>query len=259
MEKFSHEEKERYLRQFILPAWGEDAQAKVRASTVLVVGLGGLGSPVCLYLVAAGVGRIILCDSGLVELSNLNRQILYQESDLGLSKALVAAERLHRLNHHPELIVHQEHLDDSNLPGLVSQADIVVDCLDNIQTRHALNRSALAAGIPLVHGGIFGTSCQFAFLHPPLTPCFRCLFPEGSPVAPGPIPVIGATVGIVASLQAQATLRFLASGQATLPNRLWLSTGWEFSCESLVIQRDVDCPACGHLKVRAAQSADHYH
>jgi len=245
-------ERERYSRQLLIPEWGEAGQVQLENSTVLVAGLGGLGGPVCLYLAAAGVGKLILCDCGSVELSNLNRQILYSENDLGCLKAPAAATRLKSLN---PLITTQTitaKIDASNAAGLASGADIIVDCLDNFPTRLLLNTQAVRLGIPFVHGGIHGTGGQFAFLHPPHTPCLACLFGgyESDPDTTGknsgaaPLPVVGAIAGIIACMEALAAIRFLVLGKPTLPNRLWRSDGWDSEAETLDISRDPRCPVC---------------
>jgi adenylyltransferase/sulfurtransferase len=246
--------RERYSRQLLIPEWGEAGQARLGNSTVLVAGLGGLGGPVCLYLAAAGVGKLILCDSGTVELSNLNRQILYSVNDLDHLKAPAAAARLKNLNPLVTTLTNTDRIDASNAAELASGADIIVDCLDNFPTRLLLNTQAVGLGIPFVHGGIYGTGGQFAFLHPPHTPCLACLFGdhESEPVRTGksssaaPLPVVGAIAGIIACMEALAALRFLVLGEPTLPNRLWRTDGWDSDAETLAVSRDPRCPVCGN-------------
>jgi len=248
-------ERERYSRQLLIPEWGEEGQVRLRNSTVLVAGLGGLGSPVCLYLAAAGVGKLVLCDYGEVELSNLNRQILYGGRDLGRLKAPVAATRLKNLNPSVSTRTITDKIDESNVAVLSSGVDIIVDCLDNFPTRLILNAQAVRQRTPYVHGGILGTGGQFAFLHPPLTPCLACLFgdQESYPAATGksigstPLPVVGAIAGNIACMEALAVLRYLVLGKPTLPNRLWRTDGWDSEAEILDISRNLCCPICGTI------------
>lgn len=238
-------ERDRYGRQLLLPEWGEEGQRRLKGSAALVAGLGGLGGPVCLYLAAAGIGKLVLCDDGLVELSNLNRQLLFGEADLGKAKTAVAASRLRALNPRVETIERSARLVEDNVAEIAADADILVDCLDNLKTRQVLNAHAARTGIPYVHGGVLGTGGQFAFLRPPLTPCLRCLFPDGDTERGSPLPVVGPAAGLVASVQALAVLRYLVLGEATLPNRLWRTDGWETEAELLAIERDPHCPVCG--------------
>jgi len=248
-------ERERYSRQLLIPEWGEEGQVRLKNSTVLVAGLGGLGSPVCLYLAAAGVGKLILCDHGTVELSNLNRQILYGNVDLGRMKAPVAAAKLGSLNSLVSYRTITDKIDESNVAGLSTGADIIVDCLDNFPTRLMLNAQAVRQCIPYVHGGILGTGGQFAFLHPPLTPCLACLFGDqtSAPAATGkgisstPLPVVGAIAGNIACMEALAVLRYLVLGASTLPNRLWRTDGWDSEAETLDISRNPCCPICSTI------------
>jgi len=176
----TEEENQRYHRQIILPGWGEEGQEKVEEAVVFIAGAGGLGSPVAIYLAAAGVGRIRICDHSEPELSNLNRQILHTDSDIGKKKAISAQETLREINPHVQVEPLPVFIERENIDILVGDAGIIIDCMDNFPTRHVLNECAVRKGIPFVHGGVIGMCGQITFIHTPQTPCLKCIFP-GSP------------------------------------------------------------------------------
>ena len=237
---------ERYRRQLELPGFGQEGQEKLAASSVLVAGLGGLGGPVALYLAAAGVGRLVICDSDVVEASNLNRQILYRTSDLGKSKAVMAGRTLQALN--PEIRVesHVIRLDRSNISGVAKEVEIVADCLDNIHGRLELNHWCIENNIPLVHGGIEAWGGQLTFIHPPATPCLACLFREEENKTR--VPVMGSVAGILGSMQALVVINHLTGSEKTLRNRILLLDGQNMEWSGASIGRLEDCPACSNLK-----------
>ena len=234
----------RYDRQ--IPLFGEEGQRRLARSTALVVGAGGLGSAVSVYLAVAGVGRIVVVDGDVVEVSNLNRQILHWQEDLGRPKAASAADSLRGLN--PELEVEEVPLfaDGGNLPGLVAKADAVVDALDNFSSRHLLNGAALAAGIPLFHGAISGLDGQATTIVPGATPCLRCIFPRPPPEEK--VPALGATCGIVGSIQATEVVKHLTGLGASLAGRLLLWDGFRGRCDEIPLERNPGCPDCGRRR-----------
>ena len=211
----------RYDRQ--IPLFGEEGQRRLARSTALVVGAGGLGSAVSVYLAVAGVGRIVVVDGDVVEVSNLNRQILHWPEDLGRPKAASAADTLRGLN--PEVEVEEVPLfaDGRNLPGLVAKADAVVDALDNFSSRHLLNGAALDADVPLFHGAISGLDGQATTIIPGATPCLRCIFPRPPPEEK--VPALGATCGVIGSIQATEVVKHLTGLGASLAGRLLLWDG----------------------------------
>jgi adenylyltransferase/sulfurtransferase len=227
----------------MLREWGEAGQKKLKAARVFIAGAGGLGSPAAIYLAAAGVGEIRICDADTVELSNLNRQILHPNERIGQSKALSAEKTLTALNPTIKIVPFAEYLDESNIDRIAGQPDIVVDCLDNYETRYLLNRYCLAHHIPLVHGAIWGMSGQVSFLQPPDTPCLRCLVPEPPPGET--FPVVGATSGIIGSIQALETLKFLTGIGDLLKGKLLLFDGEEMFFTEVKVERKPGCPACG--------------
>jgi molybdopterin-synthase adenylyltransferase len=238
-------ERSRYLRQMLIGGWGLRGQQRLRSATVFIAGGGGLGCPAALYLAAAGVGTIRLCDFGLVEASNLNRQILYTEADIGKEKALQAAEALQRLNPHVTVVPLFEKIDDTTIERLAGTADLMLDCLDNFETRHVLNRFAVRKSMPLVHAGIEGLAGQLSFIHPPHTPCLFCMFP-GSPPAGRVFPVAGVTPGVIGTTQAAEALKWLTGIGSTLQGQLLFWDGTTMEFQKIPIARDVNCPVCSH-------------
>jgi adenylyltransferase/sulfurtransferase len=174
------DDSERFQRQIMLPGWGEDGQKKIKQATVFIAGAGGLGSPVAIYLAAAGVGTLRICDWGKPELSNLNRQVVHSGEDMGKNKALSARETLTHINPHVTVEALSEKIAKENIADLVGDACIIVDCMDNFPTRHILNEYACMNTLPFVHAGVFGMSGQLTSIHTPETPCLYCIFP-GSP------------------------------------------------------------------------------
>lgn len=237
----------RYARQISLPEVGHKGQLRLQESRVLIVGAGGLGCPVALYLAAAGVGTLGLVDPDQIALSNLQRQILYTDADIGQPKVARAAARLKGLN--ADLYVESLALavDAENVFDLVKNWDIVVDGSDQLPVRYWLNAACLKAGIPLVYGSIYRFAGQVSLFAAP-GPCYRCLFPE-LPSA-GSIPdcntggVLGAMAGLIGTLQALETLKYLL-GQPSLNGKLLLIDGLTLTFEQVFLSRDPDCPGCG--------------
>jgi len=239
----SNGEKLRYARQLGIPSWGEDAQAKLRQATVFVAGAGGLGAPVVLYLAAAGVGRLRICDHDRVEMTNLNRQLLHTTERLGESKAESAARTVAALNPDVQVTPLDETLTPDNAAALIGEADLLMDCLDNLPARHALNRAAVRQGLPLVHGGIAGFQGQLAFLQPPHTACLACFLPEEMDTAP--VMVLGATAGVIGSLQAQEGLKFLVGLGSALRDQMLFWDGRHQRFDCIRLRRSHHCRVCG--------------
>lgn len=203
--------REIYRRQILLPELGEAGQEKLAASSVLVCGCGGLGSPALLYLAALGIGRLGLLDGDIVSYSNLNRQVLYGRSDVGRRKAEAAAERIRFLNPDIKLDVYAEYLTEENASSLLSGYDLALDCLDNFPSRFILNDACVSLGIPFIHGGVNRLRGQTMTVIPGRTACLRCLFPDGAEGAPDTEDkaIIGATAGVIASLQVTEAFKYL--------------------------------------------------
>lgn len=245
MPSLTEREQQRYHRQMLMPGWGEDGQRRLKQARVFVAGAGGLGSPVSIYLAVAGVGEITLVDRDVVDLSNLNRQILHGEADVGRPKAVSAEETLTALNRDITIRALHQTITEENVHQLVGEAQIIVDCMDNFPTRFLLNRAALDLRIPLVHGAIWGLEGRLTFLEPGVTPCLRCLVSEAPPAEV--FPVAGVTPGVIACLQATEVLKYLVGIGEVLRNRLLLYSGLEMEFQTLKIQRDPHCPDCGSL------------
>lgn len=237
------EEKDRYHRQIILPRWGERAQEVLKTARVFVAGAGGLGSPAAYYLAAAGVGTIRICDSGTVERSNLNRQILHGERDIGKNKALSASASLSLLNPLVRVVPLREEITDHNVERLVGDARIMVDCLDNIRTRLVLNGFAVRRRVPLVHAGVSGLCGQITFVHAPDTPCLSCFLPR--PGEGGVFPILGATAAVLGSLEALEALKYLTGEGKMLKGTLLYADLEAMEFHRISVRPDPACPVCG--------------
>jgi adenylyltransferase/sulfurtransferase len=245
----------RYGRHLVLPEVGVEGQQRLRAASVLLVGAGGLGSPLALYLAAAGVGRIGLVDFDTVDLSNLQRQILYGTADVGRSKLSVATARLDDVNPHVTVQPHETRLTAANAREILSDYDIVADGTDNFSTRYLVNDACVLLGKPNVHGSIFRFEGQVSLFWPGRGPCYRCLFPE--PPAPGTVPdcaeggVLGVLAGIIGTLQATETIKWILERGETLCGRLLLFDALQMRFRELELRRDPECPVCGdHPTIR---------
>ncbi|MCI0523035.1 MAG: HesA/MoeB/ThiF family protein [Bacteroidales bacterium] len=224
MSKLSDIEKERYHRQLIIPQVGPEGQMKLREASVLVVGAGGLGSPVLLYLAAAGVGKIGIVDNDVVDTGNLQRQVIYNSSDRGRSKAGVAADKITLLNPLIKVISYPQRMTADNATELLSGYDIAVDCSDNFATRYVLSDATLKAGIPMVYGAVYQFMGQASVFNYMDGPSYRSLFPEemhinadNTETPPG---VIGVLPGIIGSVQACEVIKIITGAGDTLSGRL---------------------------------------
>ena len=233
------------MRQIAIDGWGDAVQDKLERSRVCITGVGGLGSPTSIYLAAAGVGTIVLCDFQEIELSNLNRQVLYTDADIGAKKVARARERLLALNPDIRVEAHELQLDDTSAEEVFESADLIIDCLDNFQTRYVLNRYAVRRGIPLIHAGITEFYGQLVLLHPPHTPCLECIIPADTPKHTAPPPVLGAVAGVVGSLQAVVALKALGGFDDAGYGRLQTIDLLTMSFDTIAVEKNPACPVCG--------------
>jgi adenylyltransferase/sulfurtransferase len=246
---FSRDELIRYSRQTSLPDFGEEGQRRLKAARVLIVGVGGLGSPAALYLAAAGVGQIRLVDFDAVDITNLQRQILYSTPDVGQPKLAVAAARLRALNPHIDVTLHEEPFGVRNARQLVEDADVVLDGSDNFPTRYLVNDACVMSGTPNVYGSVFRFEGQASVFAAPNGPCYRCLHPEPPPM--GLIPscaeagVLGVLPGVIGTIQATEAIKLLAGIGEPLIGRLLLYDAWRARVREITLPRDPSCPVCG--------------
>jgi len=240
----------RYSRHILLPEIGIDGQQKLLASHALVVGAGGLGSPISLYLAASGVGRITLCDHDTVDLTNLQRQIVHNTDSIGQPKVASASEALARINPEVAVDVVQERVEGARLEALVSDADVVIDATDNFATRHAINRACVKFHKPLVSGAGVRFDGQVAVfdLRDAASPCYNCLFPEEGDLEEMRCAVMGVfapLVGIIGSVQAAEALKLLMGVGQPLAGRLLLLDALSMQWRPVKLSKDVACKVCG--------------
>jgi len=233
----------RYARQLGIPGIGEAGQERLAAARVVVLGAGGLGFPVLTYLGAAGVGAIVVVDHDLVEASNLNRQCLFGEADIGQAKAARACAHLRALNSTVGWEAVNDTVTDENAGRLLAGADLAVDCADNWEARFALAASAWRAGVPVVHGAVAGFEGTVAVLGPP-GPCVACLYPEVSGTRSAPPPVLGAVAGVVGSLMATEAIRALCGGRRPGRGRVLLLDLERGSFDWVAVRRVSGCRIC---------------
>ena len=238
----------RYSRHLIMPEVGTAGQRRLKASRVLLIGAGGLGSPLGLYLAAAGVGRLGLVDFDVVDESNLHRQVLYGVSDVGRSKLAAAVDRLAEVNPHIELVPHEARLSSENALELFRDYDLIVDGTDNFPTRYLVNDACVLSGKPNVYGSIFRFEGQVSVFWGEKGPCYRCLFPEPPP--PGLVPscaeggVLGVLPGIIGALQANEVVKLLLGVGEPLIGRLVLFDALRMRFRELKLRKDPACPIC---------------
>lgn len=239
----------RYSRQILLPQFGTEGQQKLLDAHVLIIGLGGLGSPVAMYLAAAGVGELTLVDHDTVDLSNLQRQILHRNENIGQPKVDSAQHNLIQLNNEISIHTVNKKLDDVELQQLVSQVDLVVDATDNFPTRFAINRACVKHRKPLVSGAAIRLEGQVGIfdMRREDSPCYRCLYDEqgGVPETCSENGVMAPMVGIIGSIQALETIKLLTDTGETLAGKLLINDGLYQEWRSMKLRKDPACPVCG--------------
>ena len=240
----------RYSRHILLPEVGIEGQERLLGSHALLIGAGGLGSPIALYLASAGVGRITLCDGDAVDLTNLQRQIVHRTESIGSAKVESARRTLHSINPHVEVIAIAERLDESRIAALAERADVVLDGSDNFATRHAVNRACVRHLKPLVSGAAVRFDGQVAVfdMRRPDAPCYACLFPESGEnedVRCAVMGVFAPLTGIVGTIQAAEALKLLAGTGETLTGRLLLVDALSMELRTIRLTKDPHCIVCG--------------
>jgi molybdopterin/thiamine biosynthesis adenylyltransferase/rhodanese-related sulfurtransferase len=239
----------RYSRHLIMPEVGMEGQKRLKAASVLLIGAGGLGSPLGLYLAAAGVGRIGLVDFDVVDFSNLQRQILHGTPDVGRPKLHSARDRLQAINPEVKLDLYETRLTSANALQIFEPYDIVIDGTDNFQTRYLVNDACVLLKKPNVYGSIFRFDGQASVFAPPAGPCYRCLYPEPPP--PGEVPscaeggVLGILPGLVGCIQATEAVKLILGKGSPLIGRLLLYDALQMSFQEFKVRRNPKCPMCG--------------
>jgi molybdopterin/thiamine biosynthesis adenylyltransferase len=235
----------RYARQAVIDGFGREGQERLKKARVLVAGAGGLGSVVSVYLAVAGVGTMRLIDHDKVELSNLNRQILYGDKDIGRTKVDSAKERLEGLN--PEVVVEAiaETITEDNVFELADGYNLIVDAMDNFAIRYILNRAAIDRGIPFIHGAVRGFEGRTTTIIPGRTPCLRCIYPR--PPQREVTPVVGVAPAVIGSIQATEVIKCILGIGQLLTNRLLIYDGLSLEFTELDLKRYPDCEDCWHL------------
>lgn len=251
------EDEERYSRSIVIPEIGRSGQKRLLESSVLVVGAGGLGSPVLYYLAASGVGTLGICEGDRVDLSNLQRQILHGNGDIGRLKAESAADRIRGLNPCLNVRVFDEPLAPDNARGILAGFDVAVDATDNLAVRYLMNDTCVSLGVPLVHGSVHRFDGQASVFAPPRGPCYRCLFPKPPPddILPTPAEagVIGPAPGVIGCIEAMEAIKTILGIGGTLVGRLLLFSGLTMEFQELRVERAPDCVVCGELATGTAE------
>jgi len=247
---FTEEQVQRYSRHIILPNIGGKGQRKLLDSSVLVIGAGGLGSPVAMYLAAAGIGKLGIVDFDQVDITNLQRQILHTTADVGRSKVASAVEHLRAINPTIEVVGHETLLFSTNVFEIFEGYDVIVDGTDNFPVRYLVNDATQFTDKPLVYGSIYQFEGQATVFMPGQeTPCYRCLFP--APPPPGTVPscaeggVFGVLPGVIGSIQATEAIKIITGEGDTLEGRLLLYDALAMDFQEMKIRWDADCPVCG--------------
>lgn len=249
MSNFTPEQIERYSRQIVMPEIGAAGQKKIRKASVLIVGSGGLGSPCAYYLTAAGVGKLGIIDKDLVDLSNLQRQILYSTEDLNRPKVESAQRRLNKLNPDVEIIAIKTELTSKNVLKLIEGYDIIVDCTDNFPARYLINDACILANKPMVHAGVYRFDGQVFTILPHQGPCYRCIFSE--PPSPESMPsckdvgVLGAVPGVIGALQAAEVIKYIIGKGELLVGRILIFDALKASFREVKFRRNAKCRVCG--------------
>jgi len=239
--------KERYSRQIIIKEIGHDGQKKLAQSSVFVAGAGGLGSPILTYLAAAGAGRIGFLDNDTVSENNLNRQFLHNKNNIGSLKTNSAKEKLSALNDSIEIIAHNERLDENNAAAFFTGYDIILGAVDSFETRFIINKACVSLSLPYIDGGINGFSGCVMFSNPPHTPCLHCVFPDNVQRSAKKTPgVLGATAGIIGTIEANIALLHLLGLPNPLKNKLLIYNGLNMSFDHIEIIRNDKCKVCGN-------------
>ncbi len=242
-DNLSDTEKERYTRQLIIKNWGESTQVKLKQSTIVIIGIGGLGSINSIYAAAAGFGKIKIVDHDVVDLSNLNRQVVHYTSDVSKKKVESAAGKLSALNPEIKIEPYDTKLTEENIVDIIKDCDVVLDCLDNFATRFLLNKTCIELGKPYVHAACYAFEGRILTIVPGEGPCLQCFYPK-KPQEMKTIPVVGAAVGIMASIEITEAIKCVTGIGKPLIGRLLIVDGLNMMFDIIEVKRHPDCPVC---------------
>jgi molybdopterin-synthase adenylyltransferase len=237
------EEKQRYDRQIVIQGIGEAGQEKIKKARVVIAGAGGLGSPIALYLTAAGIGTLRIIDNDKVELSNLNRQILHGDKDIGKAKTASAYDKLTKLNKNVILETIHITIDESNVAQLTEGFDMIVDAMDNIPTRFLLNKAAVRHKVPFIHGAVSGMEGRAMTVIPGKSACLKCVYHASPPKTK--FPVLGTTPAVIGAIEATEVIKYITGIGTLLTDRLLIYDGLNMTFTELKVVRNVNCEHCG--------------
>jgi adenylyltransferase/sulfurtransferase len=232
----------RYDRQIQISGFGKAGQSALKNAKILISGLGGLGFPISVYLVAAGVGRVKIVDHDVVELSNLNRQLLHWDKDIGRRKGASAFEKLSQMNPQTSIEPIDDTITDSNIYDIVDEVDAIVDAMDNFPTRYLLNKAALEKKIPLFHGGVYEFMGQATTILPGRTACLKCIFPQVS--SQEKFPILGSIPGVIGGIQVTEVIKYFTKLGNLLENKLLVFDGKALHFDVVEVTRNPHCPDC---------------
>jgi len=239
------DELERYDRQIMIADIGEEGQEKLKRARVFIAGTGGLGSPAAIYLTVAGVGMICVVDHDRVEITNLNRQVLHWEKDIGKKKASSAREKLKKINHEVKVEAIEETITEANVFQLITGFDVIVDAMDNLPTRYLLNKAAIEKNIPFFHGAVYGFEGRAMTIIPGKTACLRCVYRGDIPKEK--FPVIGVTPAVIGCIQATEVIKYIVGIGELLKNRMLIYDGLDMKFTEFKVKKDPQCKHCGHV------------
>jgi len=242
---FTKGELKRYDRQIMIEDIGRKGQERLKNARVFIAGAGGLGSPIAIYLAAAGVGSIKIADHDRVELSNLNRQILHWEVDIGKRKIDSARDKLNKLNTSIKLEIIHETINEENVSQMLDGVDAIADAMDNFQTRYILNKAAIEKNIPFFHGAVNGFEGRVMDIIPGKTACLRCMYHGNA--SSGKFPVIGVTPAVIGSIQAMEVIKYIIGIGDLLINRLLIFDGMDLKFKEFKVKRNPECEHCGRM------------
>lgn len=235
----------RYDRQIMMPEFGREGQKRLKKAKIFIAGAGGLGSSISIYLAVAGVGAMRIVDHDNIELSNLNRQILHWNGDVGKEKVYSAKQKLQEINRSIDIETINRSITDDNVLELTEGCDAIVDAMDNFDTRYILNRAAIKRRVPLFHGAVNGLEGRAMTIIPGETACIRCMY--HGPIESVKFPVLGVTPGLIGIIQATEAIKYIVGMGELLKNRLLIYDGMDLTFKEFKIKRNPECEDCGHL------------